>query len=290
MKNFFRFSFAVVFCSFLFSCSEVTEEAGIISTKIGSDCIILSVPYMENCVYINIFRKIANTEDSELNIGQIKPASDYVKSYTFSDTFAFIDEDYQYCARYKIGNEYKSTDWSDIASISTGGRSETLKPEVTGTGVSLYYDKSNNSLSLKNSEQTETTFSIDVPDPELTTDYNLCIIVTNGSSTTTFPLVPAKGTSFTQDTAPLALSSILTTGYFNKEIEITGVICQNIIETRKDNDPEGTLRYTTIYWSYPLEIGNGISITGDVNSENKFKIEYGASDENNSDYNPIKNN
>ncbi len=289
MKNFFRFSFTVIFCSFLFSCSEVTEETGIISTKTGSDCIIVSVPHIENCVYINIFRKEPDKEDSELNIGQIKPASDYVKSYTFSDTFAITDTEYQYCARYKIGNEYKSTDWSDIASIPTGGKSKDLKPEVTGSDISLYYDKSNNSLSLKSSEQAETTFSIDVPQ-DLNQDYNLCIIVTNGSSTTTFPLVSAKGTSFTQDTAPLALSSILTTGYFNKEIEITGIICQNIIETRKNNEPEETLRYTTIYWSSPLKIGNELSITGDVNSENKFKIEYGSSDENNSDYNPIKNN
>lgn len=128
------------------------------------------------------------------------------------------------------------------------------------------------------------TASIDVPSD--ISDYNLCFVVSNGSTTTTFDLVSTADESYTNTSTAINLTSTLTTGYFNKSITINGIVGQYVVETRKDpTDEESTLRYTTVYWTDITEI----EVTGDVEDEDDngrtpFVVKYASSDNGNYDY------
>ncbi len=287
-KIFTAFLFSLLSILF-FSCSEVDDDAGIISAVSENNSIILAVPYKENSDYINIFRKVADEDDDEAkNIGQIIPASETSKTYSFIDSFTVSGIEYQYCARYKVLNEYESTDWSDaITATSTYTTSDDVpKPEISATTnvttVSFEYSETSASLSLVNSTDGDTA-SIDVPSD--ISDYNLCFVVSNGSTTTTFDLVSDAGESYTNASTAINLTSTLTTGYFNKSITINGIVGQYVVETRKTSEDDSELRYTTVYWTDITEI----EVTGDVEDEDDngrtpFVVKYASSDNGNYDY------
>lgn len=292
MKKIFTAILFFLLSILFFSCSDVDDDAGIISADVKDKTIILAVPYKENADYINIFRKEADdTENSTVkNIGQIIPASETSKTYIFTDSFAVSDTEYQYCARYKILNEYESTDWSDAVSVTTdySDSNSVPKPTIRATNdtttVSFEYSKDSATLKLVNSTKDDTA-SIELP--TTLSDYNLCLVVSNGSTTTTFDLDSTAGESYSNSSTALNLTSTLTTGYFNKSITIDGIVGQYVYEQRqKQSEDDSELRYTIVYWTDITEI----KVTGDVDDEADdngnypFVVKYASSDNGNYDF------
>lgn len=288
MKRVLNLFFALALCFSFAACTDDDNENYIIDVKKSDDSmrITVSVPYVDGMSYVNIFRR-DNYKDI-FNIAQIIPASKNINaSYIFEDTFVFDNVEYQYMARFKMGDSYKTTEWSDAITLSQAVPvySDDPKPVLStaGTDKECYfsYDEENASLTLVPAEGNASD-SISLPTAGDFSKFNLGLAITtkDGQFSTVFKLAPA-GSSYTSDSTPVLLRSILTPNYFNKEIMIKGVVCQLITKKYKNpDDEESSLRYTTVQWTAPLEVL--------VKKENKdivyFSVDLKSSDDENYDF------
>lgn len=253
MKRVFNLFFALALCFSFVACTDDENDDYIIDVRKSEDSmrINVSVPYVEGMSYVNIFRK----EDFKdvFNLGQIIPASKNINAtYIFEDNLVVDGREYQYMARFKINDSYKTTGWSDAIKVSQKSPvfTDDPKPELFSEDCYFSYDAEKATLALVPAEG-----KISLPTGDFS-KYNLGLAVStkDGEYSTIFKLA-AAGSSYTSGSSPVLLRMILTPNYFNKEIVVKGIVCQLVSKKyQKPDDKDSPLRYTTVQWTAPREI------------------------------------
>lgn len=254
MKRVFNLFFALALCFSFVACTDDENDDYIIDVIKSEDSmrINVSVPYVEGMSYVNIFRK--DDFKDVFNLGQIIPASKNINAtYIFEDNLVVDGREYQYMARFKINDSYKTTGWSDAIKVSQKSpvfTDDDPKPELSSEECYFSYDAETATLALVPAEG-----KISLPTGDFS-KYNLGLAVStkDGEYSTIFKLA-AAGSSYTSGSSPVSLRMILTPNYFNKEIVVKGIVCQLVSKKRQKPDEEDSpLRYTTVQWTAPREI------------------------------------
>lgn len=254
MKRVFNLFFALALCFSFVACTDDENDDYIIDVIKSEDSmrINVSVPYVEGMSYVNIFRK--DDFKDIFNLGQIIPASKNINAtYIFEDNLVVDGREYQYMARFKINDSYKTTGWSDAIKVSQKSPvfTDDPKPELSSDECYFSYDAETATLALVPAEGK----SVDLPTGDFS-KYNLGLAVStkDGEYSTIFKLA-AAGSSYTSNSSPFSLRMILTPNYFNKEIVVKGIVCQLVSKKyQKPDDKDSPLRYTTVQWTAPREI------------------------------------
>lgn len=234
MKRVFNLFFALALCFSFVACTDDENDDYIIDVRKSEDSmrINVSVPYVEGMSYVNIFRK--DDFKDVFNLGQIIPASKNINAtYIFEDNLVVDGREYQYMARFKISDSYKTTGWSDAIKISQKSPvfTDDPKPELSSDECYFSYDAETATLALVPAEGNKVN-SISLPTGDFS-KYNLGLAVStkDGEYSTIFKLA-AAGSSYTSNSSPFSLRMILTPNYFNKEIVVKGIVCQLVSKKR----------------------------------------------------------
>lgn len=286
MKRVFNLFFALALCFSFVACTDDENDDYIIDVIKSEDSmrINVSVPYVEGMSYVNIFRK--DDFKDIFNLGQIIPASKNINAtYIFEDNLVFNGREYQYMARFKINDSYKTTGWSDAIKVSQKSPvfTDDPKPVLSSEECYFSYDAETATLALVPAEGNEDN-SISLPTGDFS-KYNLGLAVStkDGEYSTIFKLA-AAGSSYTSASSPVLLRMILTPNYFNKEIAVKGIVCQLVSKKRQKPDEEDSpLRYTTVQWTAPCEI----LVKSDDKPISYFTVTPTASNDGNYDFSDI---
>lgn len=288
MKRVFNLFFALALCFSFVACTDDENDDYIIDVIKSEDSmrINVSVPYVEGMSYVNIFRK--DDFKDVFNLGQIIPASKNINAtYIFEDNLVVDGREYQYMARFKINDSYKTTGWSDAIKVSQKSpvfKDDDPKPELSSEDCYFSYDAESATLALVPAEGNADD-SISLPTKGDFSKYNLGLAVStkDGEYSTIFKLV-AAGSSYTSNSSPFSLRMILTPNYFNKEIVVKGIVCQLVSKKRQKPDEEDSpLRYTTVQWTAPCEI----RVKSDDKPISYFTVTPTASNDGNYDFSDI---
>lgn len=286
MKRVFNLFFALALCFSFVACTDDENDDYIIDVIKSEDSmrINVSVPYVEGMSYVNIFRK--DDFKDIFNLGQIIPASKNINAtYIFEDNLVFDGREYQYMARFKINDSYKTTGWSDAIKVSQKSPvfTDDPKPELSSDECYFSYDAETATLALVPAEG-KSVDSISLPTGDFS-KYNLGLAVStkDGEYSTIFKLA-AAGSSYTSGSSPVLLRMILTPNYFNKEIVVKGIVCQLVSKKyQKPDDKDSPLRYTTVQWTAPCEI----LVKSDDKPISYFTVTPTASNDGNYDFSDI---
>lgn len=286
MKRVFNLFFALALCFSFVACTDDENDDYIIDVRKSEDSmrINVSVPYVEGMSYVNIFRK--DDFKDVFNLGQIIPASKNINAtYIFEDNLVLDGREYQYMARFKINDSYKTTGWSDAIKVSQKSPvfTDDPKPVLSSEDCYFSYDVESATLALVPAEG-KSVDSISLPTGDFS-KYNLGLAVStkDGEYSTIFKLA-AAGSNYTSDSSPVSLRMILTPNYFNKEIVVKGIVCQLVSKKRQKPDEEDSpLRYTTVQWTAPLEI----RVKSDDKPISYFTVSPTVSDDGNYDFSDI---
>lgn len=286
MKRVFNLFFALALCFSFVACTDDENDDYIIDVIKSEDSmrINVSVPYVEGMSYVNIFRK----EDFKdiFNLGQIIPASKNINAtYIFEDNLVFDGREYQYMARFKINDSYKTTGWSDAIKVSQKSPvfTDDPKPVLSSDECYFSYDAETATLALVPAEGNAVEISL--PKESDFSKYNLGLAVStkDGEYSTIFKLA-AAGSKYTSGSSPVLLRMILTPNYFNKEIVVKGIVCQLVSKKyQKPDDKDSPLRYTTVQWTAPREI----QVKSDDKPISYFTVTPTASNDGNYDFSDI---
>lgn len=285
MKRVFNLFFALALCFSFVACTDDENDDYIIDVIKSEDSmrINVSVPYVEGMSYVNIFRK--DDFKDVFNLGQIIPASKNINAtYIFEDNLVVDGREYQYMARFKINDSYKTTGWSDAIKVSQKSPvfTDDPKPVLSSEDCYFSYDAETATLALVPAEGNAKD-SISLPTGDFS-KYNLGLAVStkDGEYSTIFKL--AAGSSYTSASSPVSLRMILTPNYFNKEIVVKGIVCQLVSKKRQKPDEEDSpLRYTTVQWTAPREI----LVKSDDKPISYFTVTPTASNDGNYDFSDI---
>lgn len=283
MKRVFNLFFALALCFSFVACTDDENDDYIIDVIKSEDSmrINVSVPYVEGMSYVNIFRK--DDINDIFNLGQIIPASKNINAtYIFEDNLVFDGREYQYMARFKINDSYKTTGWSDAIKISQKSPvfTDDPKPVLSSEDCYFSYDAETATLALVPAEG-----KISLPTESDFSKYNLGLAVStkDGEYSTIFKLA-AAGSDYTSGSSPVLLRMILTPNYFNKEIVVKGIVCQLVSKKyQKPDDKDSPLRYTTVQWTAPREI----QVKSDDKPISYFTVTPTASNDGNYDFSDI---
>lgn len=286
MKRVFNLFFALALCFSFVACTDDENDDYIIDVIKSEDSmrINVSVPYVEGMSYVNIFRK--DDFKDIFNLGQIIPASKNINAtYIFEDNLVFNGREYQYMARFKINDSYKTTGWSDAIKVSQKSPvfTDDPKPVLSSEDCYFSYDAETATLALVPAEGNKVN-SISLPTGDFS-KYNLGLAVStkDGEYSTIFKLA-AAGSDYTSNSSPVSLRMILKPNYFNKEIVVKGIVCQLVSKKRQKPDEEdSTLRYTTVQWTAPREI----RVKSDGKDISYFTVSQTASNDGNYDFSDI---
>lgn len=284
MKRVFNLFFALALCFSFVACTDDENDDYIIDVIKSEDSmrINVSVPYVEGMSYVNIFRK--DDFKDVFNLGQIIPASKNINAtYIFEDNLVVDGREYQYMARFKINDSYKTTGWSDAIKVSQKSPvfTDDPKPVLTSDECYFSYDAETATLALVPAEGNAVEISLPTGD---FSKYNLGLAVStkDGEYSTIFKL--AAGSSYTSASSPVSLRMILTQNYFNKEIVVKGIVCQLVSKKRQKPDEEDSpLRYTTVQWTAPRQI----LVKSDDKPISYFTVTPTASNDGNYDFSDI---
>lgn len=284
MKRVFNLFFALALCFSFVACTDDENDDYIIDVIKSEDSmrINVSVPYVEGMSYVNIFRK--DDIKDVFNLGQIIPASKNINAtYIFEDNLVVDGREYQYMARFKINDSYKTTGWSDAIKVSQKSPvfTDDPKPELSSDECYFSYDAETATLALVPAEGNE----ISLPKESDFSKYNLGLAVStkDGEYSTIFKLA-AAGSSYTSGSSPVSLRMILTPNYFNKEIVVKGIVCQLVSKKyQKPDEEDSPLRYTTVQWTAPHEI----QVKSDDKPISYFTVTPTASNDGNYDFSDI---
>lgn len=282
MKRVFNLFFALALCFSFVACTDDENDDYIIDVIKSEDSmrINVSVPYVEGMSYVNIFRK--DDFKDVFNLGQIIPASKNINAtYIFEDNLVVDGREYQYMARFKINDSYKTTGWSDAIKVSQKSPvfTDDPKPELSSEECYFSYDAETATLALVPAEG-----KISLPTGDFS-KYNLGLAVStkDGEYSTIFKLAAADS-SYTSNSSPVLLRMILTPNYFNKEIAVKGIVCQLVSKKyQKPDDKDSPLRYTTVQWTAPCEI----LVKSDDKPISYFTVTPTASNDGNYDFSDI---
>lgn len=286
MKRVFNLFFALALCFSFVACTDDENDDYIIDVRKSEDSmrINVSVPYVEGMSYVNIFRK--DDIKDVFNLGQIIPASKNINAtYIFEDNLVLDGREYQYMARFKINDSYKTTGWSDAIKVSQKSPvfTDDPKPVLSSDECYFSYDAETAMLALVPAEGNADA-SISLPTEGDFSKYNLGLAVStkDGEYSTIFKL--AAGSSYTSGSSPVLLRMILTPNYFNKEIVVKGIVCQLVSKKyQKPDDKDSPLRYTTVQWTAPREI----LVKSDDKPISYFTVTPTASNDGNYDFSDI---
>lgn len=286
MKRVFNLFFALALCFSFVACTDDENDDYIIDVIKSEDSmrINVSVPYVEGMSYVNIFRK--DDFKDIFNLGQIIPASKNINAtYIFEDNLVVDGREYQYMARFKINDSYKTTGWSDAIKVSQKPPvfTDDPKPVLFSEDCYFSYDAETATLALVPAEGNKVN-SISLPTGDFS-KYNLGLAVStkDGEYSTIFKLA-AAGSSYKSDSSPVLLRMILTPNYFNKEIVVKGIVCQLVSKKyQKPDDKDSPLRYTTVQWTAPREI----LVKSDDKPISYFTVTPTASNDGNYDFSDI---
>lgn len=286
MKRVFNLFFALALCFSFVACTDDENDDYIIDVIKSEDSmrINVSVPYVEGMSYVNIFRK--DDFKDVFNLGQIIPASKNINAtYIFEDNLVFDGREYQYMARFKINDSYKTTGWSDAIKVSQKSPvfTDDPKPVLSSEDCYFSYDAETATLALVPAEGNAVEISL--PKESDFSKYNLGLAVStkDGEYSTIFKLA-AAGSKYTSNSSPVSLRMILTQNYFNKEIVVKGIICQLVSKKyQKPDDKDSPLRYTTVQWTAPREI----RVKSDDKPISYFTVSQTASNDGNYDFSDI---
>lgn len=286
MKRVFNLFFALALCFSFVACTDDENDDYIIDVNSEDSMRInVSVPYVEGMSYVNIFRK--DDFKDVFNLGQIIPASKNINAtYIFEDNLVFNGREYQYMARFKINDSYKTTGWSDAIKVSQKSPvfTDDPKPVLSSEGCYFSYDAETATLALVPAEGNADD-SISLPTESDFSKYNLGLAVStkDGEYSTIFKLAEA-GSDYTSNSSPVSLRMILTPNYFNKEIVVKGIVCQFVSKKyQKPDDKDSPLRYTTVQWTAPCEI----RVKSDGRDISYFTVTPTASNDGNYDFSDI---
>lgn len=268
------------------ACTDDENDDYIIDVIKSEDSmrINVSVPYVEGMSYVNIFRK--DDFKDIFNLGQIIPASKNINAtYIFEDNLVFDGREYQYMARFKINDSYKTTGWSDAIKVSQKSPvfTDDPKPVLSSDECYFSYDAETATLALVPAEGNAVEISL--PKESDFSKYNLGLAVStkDGEYSTIFKLA-AAGSKYTSGSSPVLLRMILTPNYFNKEIVVKGIVCQLVSKKyQKPDDKDSPLRYTTVQWTAPREI----QVKSDDKPISYFTVTPTASNDGNYDFSDI---
>ena len=285
MKRVFNLFFALALCFSFVACTDDENDDYIIDVIKSEDSmrINVSVPYVEGMSYVNIFRQ--DDFKDVFNLGQIIPASKNINAtYIFEDNLVVDGREYQYMARFKINDSYKTTGWSDAIKVSQKSPvfTDDPKPVLSSEDCYFSYDAETATLALVPAEGNAKD-SISLPTGDFS-KYNLGLAVStkDGEYSTIFKL--AAGSSYKSDSSPVLLRMILTPNYFNKEIVVKGIVCQLVSKKyQKPDDKDSPLRYTTVQWTAPCEI----QVKSDDKPISYFTVTPTASNDGNYDFSDI---
>lgn len=286
MKRVFNLFFALALCFSFVACTDDENDDYIIDVIKSEDSmrINVSVPYVEGMSYVNIFRK--DDFKDIFNLGQIIPASKNINAtYIFEDNLVFNGREYQYMARFKINDSYKTTGWSDAIKVSQKSPvfTDDPKPVLSSEACYFSYDAETATLALVPAEGNAVEISL--PPESDFSKYNLGLAVStkDGEYSTIFKLA-AAGSDYTSNSSPVSLRMILTPNYFNKEIVVKGIVCQLVSKKyQKPDDKDSPLRYTTVQWTAPCEI----LVKSDDKPISYFTVSQTASNDGNYDFSDI---
>jgi len=212
--------------------------------------------------YINIYRKVVKEDGSDVdsdntlgtNIGIIFPDGfdDENTTYLFEDKFVISGNYYSYRVRYydKKAVEFTKTGWTKVECRVTNAsdsktfaeKEDDLKYDLAGA----YFEYSDNdkTLTLKNGS------SIVAPkyltDNKLDSKFVTVIALKTEDDAQVFDLSEEQLTA----EAPLSLLGTLPASFFNKSVEIVGLVGQCIEETEKDS----VKKNKRVYWLEPTKI------------------------------------
>ncbi len=287
MKRILNLFFIFAICFSFAACTNSDDEKYIIDVEKASDSmsVTVSIPYVEDMAYVNIFRK--DSEDDVFNIAQIIPATKNKNiTYIFTDNLVLNGKKYQYMARFRVNNSYETTDWSDeveISQISPVYTSGDPKPVLSNDDCYFSYDETAATLTFV-SEAADGIGSISLPTETDFSGFNLGLAISNEESATVFKLA-SGGVGYTTDSTPIFLRAILPTNYFDRSLVLKGVVCQFVSKKyQTENDDTTPLRYTTVQWTAPLDLR--VKIKDDAVSS--FVVASKSSDDENYDFTDIE--
>lgn len=216
MKNFIKLSFSVLLVLF-FGCNISIEDEILLdkpTCKMTGNEISISLPKeSSDTSYINIYREDITKDDGEIsNIGIIFATDNSI--YFFSDPLIIKNHEYKYYARYREGNEYFKTEWSDSIKATNGyNESDLLKYDVSSAQLTL--NKTDYTLKIEGTINSPviTNFS---------TEYTPMIIIKNADKTQVFSLKSVA------DGSIISLFGTLPSEYIDTPIKIVGICAQKI--------------------------------------------------------------
>lgn len=250
--------------------------------KESASGVIISAKYVNSKTeYINIFRLDVTGSDPDeadaQNIGIIFPAAfdKENQTYSFEDLNAVVGRKYAYAARLFAEGEYFLTNWTDKKDgfeITTGhgaavSDSDNPLDSELGfdvSGIIFEYDEDSNTITASSSPVNPTK----IPNAS---SYETCLLVKKADKTQLFPV---------KFNAPVSLTNILPTDFFDCDIFITGIIGQ---KTKKTSGTDPIIQECIFTQPTAITLTNsGSSVT-----DNKIKIITSTAG-NGLDYTPYK--
>ncbi len=187
----------------------------------------------------NIFRQACGSEDfakdveDAVNIGQIVSSSK-LSEISFIDSFTDQNKYYRYAIRYKVGNSFKITKYSDIVQ-GTG----TGEAELTGTAT-LSYDSSDYTLSTAEAITVPSGFS------------EAHLVLTCGTQSAAVQIGTISSTTLASGSATESLQSELPSAFLGNETTV-----KYIIAAKKGSDDDSAFYYFTNPVTATVQITSG---------------------------------
>lgn len=206
-----------------------------IATNPGSTTVIsiTSSPTVTASV-ANIFRQACDSEDfaedveDAVNIGQIVSSSK-LSGISFTDSFTKQKKYYRYAIRYKVGNSFKITKYSDIVEGQGSAEASLTLSSSSSETTALSYDSSAYTLS--------TTEAITVP----SNFSEAHLILTCGTQSAAVQIGSTiSSTSLVSGSATESLQSELPSAFLGNETTV-----KYMIAAKKESDDDSAVYYFT---------------------------------------------
>lgn len=241
--------------------------------EIRSNEIAITGTYDSTAIeYINVFRLDKNNESAKpVNIGLIFPSgfNTLNKTYSFYDNTAIEGRKYSYFCRFYEGKYgYYTTEQSLPIEIPAScglaaGSYSTDDDLKCNMGTSYFtFNEDTKILALQNPGDFRPAFA---QTPEYT-DY--CLVVTNGTVTESFRLSQKDDWSDITPSPEWNLQLLLPESFFNKEIQILGLISQKV-----ELVEAGSEEIKRLFWTNITSVDVKNETTAITYPENKFIIE-----------------
>ena len=229
------FSIAISSCNFKFGDPSLLTEP---TVDYANSILTISIPRQSKSTqYINVYRQdVTDAKEDEydsvdiINIGLILPENltSGGNSFQFQDSLVKKSHKYRYRVRYCESSGYYSTEWSDPVEISSG---QAYKSDdvltYTADGLSFDYDETYFTLTL-NGPVTSPSVISDFA------DYTPALIVKIVDSQTV-KVFEISSESITTQKA-ISLRGILTSDFFDSNIQILGIVAQKKQYANEDSD------------------------------------------------------